>query len=193
LNERQIRKAIRRDRSLNKETASRQAREEQRLHDLRPTSRSQCVDAPRPCHIVSCKHHLYLDVDPESGDIHLNFPGKEIWELKETCSLDVADRGAQKLKDVGVLTGLKKSAAELFVLMSRLRLMAAEQGTPRGRHCDVCASRAVGWLKLCYVHGVAFARSDHGKGALGGLLPLEDAQRRWVDHEVAHGKEDPGD
>ena len=28
-----------------------------------PTLRSQCVNMPRPCLYVSCRHHLYLDVN----------------------------------------------------------------------------------------------------------------------------------
>jgi hypothetical protein len=43
-----------------------------------------------PCPWVSCRHHLYLDVDETTGALKLNFPGKEVWELEETCSLRVA-------------------------------------------------------------------------------------------------------
>ena len=42
---------------------------------------------------ISCKHHLYLDVNPETGSIKLNFPHLEPWEMLESCSLDVAERG----------------------------------------------------------------------------------------------------
>src|SRR6476659_8340628 len=30
----------------------------------RPESREECVDGPRPCPFVSCKHHLSIDVSP---------------------------------------------------------------------------------------------------------------------------------
>ena len=60
---------------------------------LRPKVRADCVNGPRPCLFVSCKHHLYLDVNPETGSVKLNFPDKEIWDLKYTCALDGADQG----------------------------------------------------------------------------------------------------
>lgn len=59
----------------------------------RPRTRADCVDGPRPCPWVSCKHHLYLDVDPETGAIKLNFPDLAVDELEETCALDVAEEG----------------------------------------------------------------------------------------------------
>ena len=74
----------------------------------RPTSRSQCVDGPRPCPYVSCKHHLYLDVNPETGSIKLNFPDLEVWEMAETCALDVADRGGITLEEVGEILNLTR-------------------------------------------------------------------------------------
>ena len=50
---------------------------------------------------VSCKHHLYLDVNPATGSIKLNFPDKEIWELEHTCALDVAERAASRSRRWG--------------------------------------------------------------------------------------------
>lgn len=55
----------------------------------RPRTRGDCVDGPRPCPWVACKHHLYLDVDPVHGSIKFNWPDHEPWELRETCVLDV--------------------------------------------------------------------------------------------------------
>src|SRR4051794_23715469 len=40
----------------------------------RPTSREQCREEVRPCPWVACKHHLYLDINPETGSIKINFP-----------------------------------------------------------------------------------------------------------------------
>ncbi len=74
----------------------------------RPTSRSQCLDMERPCLFVSCRHHLYLDVNPETGSVKLNFPDKEPWELDETCALDVADRGGITLEEVGTIMNLTR-------------------------------------------------------------------------------------
>lgn len=73
----------------------------------RPRSRGECQDAARPCPWVSCRHHLYLDVD-EGGALKVNFPHLEPWELKETCSLDVADRGGETLELVGELINVTR-------------------------------------------------------------------------------------
>jgi hypothetical protein len=74
----------------------------------RPKSRAECQSMTRPCPFVSCEHHLYLDVNPESGAIKLNFPHLEVWEMAETCSLDVADRGGITLEEVGAILNLTR-------------------------------------------------------------------------------------
>ncbi|MEZ0311429.1 MAG: sigma factor-like helix-turn-helix DNA-binding protein [Myxococcota bacterium] len=74
----------------------------------RPKVRSECKEGPRPCLFVSCKHHLYLDVNPETGSVKLNFPDKEVWELEETCALDVAERGGITLEEVGEILNLTR-------------------------------------------------------------------------------------
>lgn len=74
----------------------------------RPAHRSQCQHGPRPCLFVSCKHNLFLDVNTETGSIKFNFPDKEIWELKETCALDVAERGGITLEEVGDILNLTR-------------------------------------------------------------------------------------
>jgi DNA-directed RNA polymerase sigma subunit (sigma70/sigma32) len=51
---------------------------------------------------------LYLDVNPETGSIKLNFPDKEVWELEETCALDVAERGGITLEEVGEILNLTR-------------------------------------------------------------------------------------
>jgi hypothetical protein len=74
----------------------------------RPRTRAECSDAPRPCPFVSCKHHLYLDVSARTGAIKLNFPDLEVWEMNETCALDVADRGGTTLEEVGAIMNLTR-------------------------------------------------------------------------------------
>jgi len=74
----------------------------------RPRTREQCSDAPRPCPFVSCKHHLYLDVSARTGAIKLNFPDLEVWDMTETCALDVADRGGTTLEEVGAIMNLTR-------------------------------------------------------------------------------------
>lgn len=76
--------------------------EEQELEAMRPKTREECRgESNRPCPWVACKHHLYLDVNPETGSITINFPDLEPWEIPSTCSLDVAERGGITLEEVG--------------------------------------------------------------------------------------------
>ena len=74
----------------------------------KPKSRTECKDMDRPCPFVSCKYHLYIDVHPVRGSIKLNFPDIEIWEMTETCALDVADRGGITLEEVGEIMNLTR-------------------------------------------------------------------------------------
>ena len=67
----------------------------------RPRHRKDCAEGPRPCPHVSCRHHLYLDVNPQTGTIKLNFPDLEVWELANSCALDVADQGGTAIETVG--------------------------------------------------------------------------------------------
>ncbi len=74
----------------------------------KPRSRVECEGGPRPCPYVSCQHHLYIDVSPRTGAIKLNFPDLEIWQMGESCALDVADRGGTTLEDVGAIMNLTR-------------------------------------------------------------------------------------
>jgi hypothetical protein len=74
----------------------------------KPKTRAECVNGERPCPFVSCKHHLYLDVSARTGAIKLNFPDLEVWEMTETCALDVADRGGTTLEEVGAIMNLTR-------------------------------------------------------------------------------------
>ena len=107
---RKVRRRRRRTRPRSKTIAmKRLTREELRQGALmyppvdipRPTSRAECREELRPCPWVACKHHLYLDINPETGSIKINFPDLEPWELKHTCALDVAERGGITLEEVG--------------------------------------------------------------------------------------------
>ena len=78
------------------------------LDHLRPKERGDCRESSRPCPWISCQYHLYLDVNPQTGSIKLNFPDLEVWEMQETCALDVADRGGITLEEVGALLNLTR-------------------------------------------------------------------------------------
>jgi hypothetical protein len=74
----------------------------------RPEARGECVDMERPCPFVSCKYHLYIDVHPVRGSIKINFPDIEVWEMTDTCALDIADRGGITLEEVGEIMNLTR-------------------------------------------------------------------------------------
>lgn len=96
----------------------------------RPRTRGDCLDGPRPCVYVACKHHLLLSIDETRGRPRKGAPGQavsiagergtvtprstpeavEAWteraaetllEMPDTCALDVAERGRQKLVEIG--------------------------------------------------------------------------------------------
>ena len=90
----------------------------------RPLTRGDCFDMERPCPFVSCFYHLYLDINEKTGAIKLNFPHLEVWELKESCALDIADRGGGTLDDVAFAINVTRERVrqiqlEAFVSMGR--------------------------------------------------------------------------
>lgn len=110
----------------------------------RPRTRGECTDGPRPCPFVSCKYHLYLDVKPSTGAIKLNFPDLEVWEMTESCALDVADRGGTTLEDVGAILNLTRERIRQVEVKALAKIEAArdmealreyvDEG-PVGRRC----------------------------------------------------------
>jgi hypothetical protein len=74
----------------------------------RPRNREECKSEPRPCPYVSCRYHLYLDVSPRTGSIKLNFPDLEVWELGESCALDVAERGGVTVEHLGAMLNVTR-------------------------------------------------------------------------------------
>lgn len=91
---------------------------------VRPKTRSECADGERPCPFVSCKHHLYLDVSARTGAIKLNFPDLEVWEMTETCALDVADRGGTTLEEVGAIMNLTRERIRQVEVKGLAKLQA---------------------------------------------------------------------
>jgi len=99
----------------------------------RPRTRGECRDEPRPCPFVSCRFHLYLDVNPETGSIKIVFPDLEPWELAHTCALDVADGGGLTLEEVGEITNLTRERVRQLETRGLivLRQYAAAHGIER--------------------------------------------------------------
>jgi len=94
---------------LSKEERAEYADEFETLEIVRPETRAKCRQGIRPCPFVSCKFHLYLDVNPRNGHVKYNFPHLEPWELDETCSLDIAEREQGiTLEEVGKVMNLTR-------------------------------------------------------------------------------------
>jgi hypothetical protein len=105
----------------------------------RPLTRAECKNGERPCPYVSCKHHLYLDVNPETGSIKLNFPDIEVWEMSETCALDVAERGGVTLEEVGEIMNLTRERIRQLEMsgLQKLGLVEGEEGLALRTHAGV--------------------------------------------------------
>lgn len=104
-----------RPKTMSRREIQREERRRQKAGDVleiipyeRPSNRVDCKVGPRPCLFVACKYHLYLDVNPETGSIKMNFPELDVWQLEETCSLDVAERGGVTLEEVGDILNLTR-------------------------------------------------------------------------------------
>jgi hypothetical protein len=95
------------------------------VDEPRPQSRSECRGEARPCPWVACKHHLYLDVNPETGSIKINFPDLEPWDMRETCALDVAERGGITLEEVGEIMNLTRERIRQVEVRGLLKLKMA--------------------------------------------------------------------
>ncbi|MEZ4359990.1 MAG: sigma factor-like helix-turn-helix DNA-binding protein [Kofleriaceae bacterium] len=133
---RKVRRRRRRTRPRSKTIAmKRLTREELRVGAMmyppidvpRPSTREQCRQDVRPCPWVACKHHLYLDINPETGSIKINFPDLEPWELQNTCALDVAERGGITLEEVGEIMNLTRERIRQVEVRGLLKL---KMGSP---------------------------------------------------------------
>lgn len=132
-------------RTLSMKRLSRAEREELRslslgvseLFSQRPRIRGECQGGERPCPWVSCKYHLYLDINPKTGSIKLNWRG-EPWEMPQTCALDVAERAVginyagthqTTLTQISTLIGLARERARQIEAesLAKLRSSAALQ------------------------------------------------------------------
>ena len=114
----------------------------------RPKTRGDCARIPRPCPFVACKYSLYLDVS-ETGSIILNFPHLEPGAMPphQSCSLDLAERGAMTLEDIAVVTNLTRERirqVELKALVRRARPAAVAMGLGPEDAAAVGARHSVG-------------------------------------------------
>jgi len=93
----------------------------------RPRTRADCGAEARPCPWVACKHHLYLDINPETGSIKINFPDREPWELEHTCALDIAEAGGKTLDEIGEITNLTRERIRQVEVRGLLKLRSRRE------------------------------------------------------------------
>jgi hypothetical protein len=98
---------------------------------LRPMTRADCANVPRPCPFVSCKHNLYLEVNPENGSIKLVFPDIEPHEMhpQRSCALDAAENETT-LEELGKLLNITRERARQLeeISMRHASELLAESG-----------------------------------------------------------------
>lgn len=95
----------------------------------RPRLRSECANGPRPCPWAACRYHLGFDIT-ERGAALRRFPHLELWELRETCALDVADRGGVTLEEIGQASNVSMQAASQTIegALAEIRQGGVRQG-----------------------------------------------------------------
>ncbi len=96
------------------------------FHYEKPRTRAECRHGLRPCPFVSCRYHLYLDVK-ENGSIKINFPDLEVWQMEETCALDVAERGAITLEEIGEIMNLTRERVRQLEVNALFKLRREEE------------------------------------------------------------------
>ena len=103
-----------------------------RLREQRPKTRGDCADGARPCPWISCRHNLYIDVDPRTGALRLVFPDLEVHELVESCALDVAAWGGTTLDKVGNIMNLSRERIRQLEApaLQKLKLLSKDLENP---------------------------------------------------------------
>lgn len=90
-----------------------------------PRVRVECAPGAgvgRPCPWVSCRHHLYVEVSETLGSVKYVHPGREVAELEQTCSLDVADEGGATLERVGALLNITRERVRQIEVRALLKV-----------------------------------------------------------------------
>ena len=88
---------------------------------VRPTTRKECRNGIRPCPFVTCKFHLYLDVN-NTGSYTVNFPELGPLDLKHTCALDIAEEGEHTLEEIGEILNITRERVRQIELACKEKL-----------------------------------------------------------------------
>ena len=86
---------------------------------VRPLTRGDCLDGPRPCPWVSCRYHLgweHREIKRLMREGSLEEAVEAIACLPATCALDCAESGALSSEQVGPLVGVTRQAVDQILL-----------------------------------------------------------------------------
>jgi hypothetical protein len=113
------------------------------LPSAHPRTRGECAEGQRPCPLVGCRYHLYLDVDPSNGSIKLNRPDLEVWDLERSCALDEAerdwgpDRYGMTLEEIAEVLGVTRERVRQLETAALRRLRELVGDDPEASDADV--------------------------------------------------------
>lgn len=90
-----------------------------------PATRAECVDAPRPCPFISCRHHLWLiEQRDRPGNPDRGAQGAAaLHPMGPSCSLDVAVK-AHSLNEVASILGVVPTRIHQITLLAIKKLRA---------------------------------------------------------------------
>ncbi len=91
---------------------------------VRPKTRGDCKDGPRPCVFVSCRYNMFLEVS-KGGGIRHNFPGIEPEEMVNSCALDLAEKGGMSMEETAKVFGVAKERIRQIELEVQGRMRRA--------------------------------------------------------------------
>lgn len=75
-----------------------------------------------------------MDVSPKTGNIKLNFPDLEVWELEHSCALDVPDTTegkGLKVEDLGEVLNVTREQARKIVRLSLAKVSKNLEGVAK--------------------------------------------------------------
>jgi hypothetical protein len=156
----------------------------------KPRNRAECAEGPRPCPFVSCKHHLFIDVSPRTGAIKLNFPDLEVWDLGESCALDVADRGGTTLEDVGAIMNLTRERIRQVEVKALAKLEALSDMYALRDHVD---EGPVGKRRLPQLSKEELSGKGKGKAKAAPVAEIEDEDEDEFEDDFESDSEEAAD
>lgn len=91
----------------------------------RPATRGDCANVQRPCPYVSCRHNMFLDVEPGNDSIRFSGPSMQPWKVLPgaSCSLDLADHGGLPLAKVGAVLGVTRERVRQIEIVALKKVL----------------------------------------------------------------------